>query len=247
MTSIFKVINFLDILDVVIVSYLFYRFFLLFRGTRAIQLVTGVGILIVTTFAVHFIQLQTISWILAKFWTIGVVAILIVFQPEVRRALTRMGQSPFLKPALLEKKFINALVQSVLELSRLRQGAIIVFERNTGLEEYIESGVRMDSEYSIEVIITIFTPTTPLHDGAVIVRHNAIIAAGCLLPLTDNPNLSRVYGTRHRAAIGLSEDSDALIIVVSEETGSISLAVSGKISSNLNGESLKEMLTLHGS
>ncbi len=242
MGNLFRVITFFDILDIVIVSYLFYQFLLLIKGTRSMQLLAGLGILIIATLVAHYIKLETISWMLTKFWTIGVVALLIVFQPEVRQALVRMGQRPFLRSFLLEGKFINEVVQSVLSLARAKFGAIIVFERNTGLQDYVKTGVGLDSEYTTELISTIFSPNTPLHDGAAIVRSNRIVAAGCLLPLTDKTDLSRIYGTRHRAGIGLSEESDALIIVVSEETGNISMIVNGKITPDLDEESLKEIL-----
>ena len=242
MQNLFRMINFFDILVIAIVSYLLYSFFLIIRGTRAMQLVTGVGILIAATIVTYIIKLETISWILNKFWTVGLVALLIVFQPEVRRALVRMGEHPFFHPFLFEEKFINKVIKSIVNLAKIKQGALIVFERSTGLEEYIESGVKMDSEYSPELIATVFSPNTPLHDGAVIIRGSRIIASGCLLPLTDNPKLSRIYGTRHRAAIGLSEETDALVIVVSEETGDISVVVAGKITPKIEEGSLKDVL-----
>jgi diadenylate cyclase len=184
---------------------------------------------------------------LTKFWTIGVVAILILFQPEFRQVLARMGQRPFLRPFLLEEKFINEVVDSVFSLARAKLGAIIIFERNTGLQDYVKTGVELDSEYTRELIETIFSPNTPLHDGAVIIKNKRVAAAGCLLPLTDKTGLDRIYGTRHRAGLGLSEETDALAIVVSEETGNISIIISGKITPNLNEELLREMLIMHGS
>jgi diadenylate cyclase len=242
MQNLFRMVGFLDILDIIIVSYLFYSFFTIIRGTRAMQLLIGVGVLIAATILTYTIKLDTISWILNKFWTVGIVALIIVFQPEVRRALVRMGEHPFFHPFLFEDKFINKVIRSVVGMARIKRGALLVFERNTGLEEYIESGVKMDSEYSQELVFTIFSPNTPLHDGAVIVRGSRIIAAGCLLPLTDNPKLSRIYGTRHRAAIGLSEETDALVVVVSEETGDISIVVGGKITPKIEEDSLKDIL-----
>lgn len=245
MGNLFRAITIFDILDIVIVSYLFYQFFLLAKGTRSMQLLVGVGILIIATFVSYYIKLETIYWMLTKFWTIGVVALLIVFQPEIRHALVRMGQRPFLRHFLLEERFIDEVAQSVLSLSKVKYGAIIVFERSTGLQDYVKTGVILDSEYTSELLNTIFSPNTPLHDGAVIVRNKRIVAAGCLLPLTDKTDLSRIYGTRHRAGIGLSEETDALIIVVSEETGNISMIINGKITPNLNEELLKEMLIIH--
>jgi len=247
MGNLFRMITFFDILDIVIVSYLFYQFFLLVQGTRSVQLLVGVGILIIATFVSHFIKLETIYWMLTKFWTIGVVALLIVFQPEIRQALVKMGQRPFLRPFLLEEKFIEKVVQSVLLLAKAKFGAIIVFERNMGLQDYVKTGVAIDSEYTTELVSTIFSPNTLLHDGAVIVKNKRIVAAGCLLPLTDKTGLDRIYGMRHRAGMGLGEESDALVIVVSEESGNISMIVNGKITPNLNEELLREMLIMHGS
>jgi len=246
MENLFNLITFFDLLDIIIVSYLFFQFFLLIRGTRSVQLVVGLGILIIATFFSSFLKLETVFWMLDKFWTIGVVAILIVFQPEIRQGLVKMGQRPFLRQLLVEEKFVDEVVQSVLLLARDRRGAIIAFERGLGLQEYIKTGVMIDSEYTIELINTIFTPLTSLHDGAVIVRSRRIAAAGCILPISEESNLDRVYGMRHRAGLGLSQESDALVIVVSEESGNVAMIIGGKITPNLNEELLKEMLVMHG-
>lgn len=240
-------VGLLDILDISIVSIVIYRIFIIIKGTWAIQILKGLLLLIILFFVSFQCHLNTTYWILRNFWTIGLVAFVIVFQPEIRRALTQMGQKQtWLKGFFKrEEELIQEVVKAVKTLASKKIGALIVFERNIGLKNYIESGVKINSKVLAELIMTIFYPGTSLHDGAIIIKEEQIAAACCLLPLSQNPDLTSVLGTRHRAAIGLSEETDALIIVVSEETGFISLAMGGELIRNISEETLIEMLTLY--
>ena len=244
-------LRWLDVLDVVIVAYLLYRLFLLIRGTRAVQLLRGLILLFLIYYiADKFLQLKIITWIMQNATTMVIVAIPIIFQPELRRALAQLGQqvmpeAPFSKGRDFFQ-LINILCLTARQLSNHRTGALIVIERNTGLEEFIETGTRIEGIVTSELLLSIFHPGNPLHDGAVIIRGNHVMAAGTLLPLSENikSSLSDKHhlGTRHRAAIGLSETSDSVCLVVSEETGDISVAAEGKLHRHLNEESLQNLL-----
>ena len=229
--------------EILILWYIMYIFLIFIKGTRTVQLLKGLFILIVVFFLTQVLDLKVINWILTRIFTIAVVAFLIIFQPELRRGLARLGRSSFFGAFSKENRVvINEIVKSVLALSRKKIGAIIALEREMGLRTYIESGVIIGSRVKSELINTIFMPNTPLHDGGVVIRENRIQAAGCLFPLTENPNVSKTLGTRHRAALGLSEETDAVVIVVSEETAAISLAVSGRLVRNLDEETLRKTL-----
>jgi diadenylate cyclase len=188
------------------------------------------------------LNLEVINWILARIFTIAVVAILIIFQPELRRGLARLGQSSIFGAFARESKVIDEIIKAAVNLSSKKIGAIIALEREMGLKTYIESGVPIGAKVKSELINTIFMPNTPLHDGGLIIRENRIQAAGCLFPLTESPHVSKTLGTRHRAALGLSEETDAVVLVVSEETGTISLAVAGKLIRSLDKDTLKRSL-----
>ncbi|MCK9216900.1 MAG: diadenylate cyclase CdaA [Firmicutes bacterium] len=233
-------------LDIGIIAFIIYKLMMLIKETRAEQLIKGIIVLIIITKLSDIMQLHTMYWLLKNAMTVGVIAILIIFQPELRRALEHIGRGKlFVKSELQKQEIENMLKEistAVSELSKNKIGAIIVLEQDTGLNEYIGTGVLMDSEISAGLFINIFTPNTPLHDGAIIIRKNRIAAAGCFLPLTDNQNLSKQLGTRHRAALGITEISDSLVIIVSEETGVISFAKDGKLSRYLDPKSLKEIL-----
>lgn len=237
-----------DIVDIIIVAFAMYKLFVLIRGTRAEQLIKGIVVLLIATKVSEWMQLFTIYWILDKTMTVGVLAFLIVFQPELRRGLEYIGRSRFFtKPLIeIEDESINHLVDEIVDavgsLSRQKIGALIVLERKTGLNEVVETGTIIEGKVSSGLLINIFIPNTPLHDGAVIIKNNIVKAAGCFLPLTDNMNLSKEIGTRHRAALGISERSDALGIVVSEETGGISLAEDGTLTRYLDIKTLRQIL-----
>ncbi|WP_073027228.1 diadenylate cyclase CdaA [Lutispora thermophila] len=236
-------------LDIAIVAYIIYKFMQLIKETRAEQLVKGIIILLVVTKLSDVMQLHTIYWLLKNAMTVGAIAIIIIFQPELRRALEHIGRGKFFTKNELQveelETMLDEIIQAVSELSKNRTGAIIALEQETGLNEYIETGVRIDGIISSGLLINIFEPNTPLHDGAVIIRKNRIAAAGCFLPLTESQNLSKQIGTRHRAALGLTEISDSLVVIVSEETGVISFAREGKLSRYLDTKSLREILKNH--
>ncbi|HEX6972573.1 MAG TPA: diadenylate cyclase CdaA, partial [Limnochordia bacterium] len=216
-----------DAVDILIVAYLVFRLMLLLRGTRATAVLKGLGLLVVASVLSRYLGLRTVSWLLDRGTTVILVALPVVFYPELRRALEHLGRGQIFSrlSALADdeiERVIAAVARATRALSQARVGAIFVFERDIGLEEFIESGVRLDAAVSAELLLNLFSPTTPLHDGAVIVRGDRVAAAGCFLPLTENPHVTRNLGTRHRAALGISEQSDAVVVVVSEETGTIS-------------------------
>lgn len=248
MRGIIATIGLLDIVDILLVAFVLYNLYLLIRYTQAMQLVKGLVVLIVATLVSKWLGLHVINWLLQKTMTIVAVALPVVFQPELRRTLERLGRGNLFGKynTVLEEKeaaeLIDTLIKAVVVLAKNKIGALIIIERSTGLNDYIETGVKIEGFVSAEFIINIFIPNTPLHDGAVLIRGNRVMAAGCLLPLSENPDLAKELGTRHRAAIGISEQSDALAIVVSEETGIISLAEGGRITRCLDKDTLREKL-----
>lgn len=237
-----------DIFDILIVAIAFYKLFMLIRETRAEQLTKGIFVLLALTKVSEWLEFYTLNFILDATMTVGVIAILIVFQPELRRALEYIGRSRFFTKSFSEikgeslKEIFDEIVDAVASLSRQKIGALIVIERETGLGEVAETGTIIQGRVSSDLLINIFIPNTPLHDGAVIIKDDIIKAAACFLPLTDNASLSKDLGTRHRAALGISERSDCLAIVVSEETGSISIAENGSLARYLDTKTLKQIL-----
>lgn len=231
-----------DIIDILIVTYIIYHLILLVRGTRAVQLLKGILFLVIIWAVSTWFDLYTLKWLMNQMFTFGVLAIFIIFQPELRRALEQLGRGKlFGRNTADEEEFgkeIGEIIKAVNYLSRRKIGALIVFERDTGLNEYTESGIPIQSVITSQLLINIFIPNTPLHDGAVIIQGHRISAAACYLPLSENPFISKELGTRHRAAIGISEVGDAVSIVVSEETGQISLALDGQVVRDINEESL---------
>ena len=240
-------IGILDIIDIVVVAYFLYRVYLMLKNTRAATLVKGLLVLVGFMIICRAVNLHVISWLLEKSMTVIMVALPVVFQPELRRALEQIGRGKlFRKGSELDEQELNAMLDDVANatkaMSASKVGALMVFERATGLVERIETGVPIDGVVSSGLIQNIFVKDTPLHDGAVIIRGNRIVAAGCLLPLTENRNLSQELGTRHRAALGMSEQSDAMVLVVSEETGAISIARNGELMRYLTVEDVKAIL-----
>lgn len=245
--SLLKHITIINIIDILIVSYIFYKLFMLIRETRAETLIKGLVLILVIMKVSEFAGLITLYWIIEKTITVGFIALIIIFQPELRRALEHLGRSRFFAKSLVldDEELDNTMseiVEAVVNLSGERTGALIVIEQETGLSDYIETGIKLDSAITAELLQNIFVVNTPLHDGAVIIRNNRVASAACFLPLTENYSLSKQLGTRHRAALGISENSDAIVIVVSEETGNISLAINGKLTRNYNKERLKDIL-----
>ncbi len=238
-----------DILDIILVAFLFYRLFLLIKGTRATQMFIGLFLLIIVSFFAQWLNLNALNWILSSLKTVWVIAFVILFQPELRKALTQLGHNRiigfFIK--VEESGTVPEIVKSCHQLSQKGLGAIIVIEQDVGLRNYIETGTPLDARVTAELLGTIFTPPGPLHDGAVVIEKNRIVAAGCILPLSQNPRLGKSLGTRHRAGLGLSEESDAIVIIVSEETRMISLAIGGKLKRKLDINTLRnDLISLIG-
>jgi diadenylate cyclase len=238
-----------SVLDIIVVSYIFYKGYMLIKETRAEQLLKGIVLIVLLIPISAALHLTMLNWILNKTITIGVIAAIIIFQPEIRRALEHLGRSAFTDKHILEdeetmEKVITEITNAVSRLAQTRTGALIVIEQLTGLGEIVNTGTKLDAEVSSALLQNIFVVNTPLHDGATIIRNDRIVSAGCFLPLTNNDTLNKELGTRHRAAIGISETSDALTIIVSEETGNISLAVNGRITRNYDREKLKSILIM---
>lgn len=230
------------ILEILFIWALLYNIIRFFQGTRALQVLMGLLMLAAVFNLAKWLGLHTVIWVLTKLFAVGVLAILIIFQPELRRVLARIGQNTFGGAFLKKGGTVDEVVQACEHLSRNRIGALFAIEREIGLKNYIESGIVLDSRISAELLISIFMPVTPIHDGGVIIVGNRVASCGCLFPLSQNMNLSRTLGTRHRAAIGLTEENDAVCVIVSEETGAISVAVHGKLTQDLDIEGLKRVL-----
>jgi diadenylate cyclase len=236
-------ISILDLVDIAAVSVILYWILLLIKGTRAIQILFGLIILGGSYILAQGVKLNTLEWILENFLGSIVIVIVVLFQDEIGRALALVGSNPLtgMNPGQ-QKYIIDELVKSASMLSGRRIGALIAVERSTGLKNYIEKGAPVDSVLSQDLLLSIFMPFSPIHDGAVIISHGKIAAARCLLPLTSNPRLEKILGTRHRAALGLTEETDAVAIIVSEETGRISAACEGKLYSRLEADELRRIL-----
>jgi len=233
-----------DFIDVAVVAFIIYKLFTLASGTRALQMMMGFVVLVIAAYTAQALRLEALNEIFEAGQLVWVIAILIVFQPELRSALARLGRSPVLRffVKVEESPVVDEIVEAARQLGEEKRGAIVAIQREVGLMEYVESGRRLQAEVSAELLATIFAPQTPLHDGAVIIEGGNIVAAACILPLTQFPVYDATIGTRHRAAIGLSEETDAVVVVISEETGHISLAVGGRLEKNLSPEQLEERL-----
>ena len=234
-----------DLLDIAIVSVLIYEFLKLIRGTRAVQMAAGSLLLVGLFYASQLAPLQTVNWMVRNMLLYVAFAAIVIFQSDIRRALAHFGQAPFFRyfnRQEADDETIEELVVAATMLSSQKVGAIIAVEREIGLRNYIESGIPLDATLTYDLIVTIFQPGSPLHDGAVIVQEDRVAAAACFLPLTVNPRVSRELGTRHRAAIGLTEENDAVAIVVSEERGHIGLAMNGRIDVALSPDQLRDRL-----
>jgi len=234
----------LDVLDIALMSLILYRLLLIVKGTRAAQMLIGLGILLAASFASKYLELFTIDWLVQSFWAQIVIAVIVLFQPEIRRALARMGEAQFLSfTTAQELKSLEEIVRAAIALANRKIGALIVIERETSLKDFVEVGTPLDARVSKEILLSIFHPTSPIHDGAVIIKGNRIAAAGCFLPITLSSELSKSLGTRHRAGIGLTEETDSIAIIVSEETGHISMAMDGTLETRLDMGTLRDKLT----
>ncbi len=244
-----------DLVDIVIVAFIVYQVLILVRGTRAVQLMIGLAVLFGAYVISRWLGLYTLQWLLSYVGLVVPIALLVLFQPEMRRMLEQLGRGGVslvgFTPHGLDREAAIRVVNDVARAARVlgsrKIGALMVLERQVGLQDFIETGIRVDAVVTVQLLISLFFPNTPLHDGAVIIRGNRVLAAGCLLPLSERPGLSRGLGTRHRAAIGITEGTEAVAVVVSEETGTISLAHEGRLSRGLSEEELKvALLSLSG-
>lgn len=246
-------VNKTDVAEIIILSFLIYQILIWIKSTRAWSLLKGFAVILALLAVAAVFHMSTILWIAENFFSLGITAVIIVFQPELRRALEQLGEKNILSTIVpfesskkeaegITDRTVSELVRACFEMGKVRTGALIVIEQSVSLQEYERTGIAIDSLVSSQLILNIFEKNTPLHDGAVIMSGNRIRSATCYLPLSDNMNLSKALGTRHRAAVGISEVSDSLTIVVSEETGSVSVAKTGRLLRNLNQEQLREQL-----
>ncbi|MDO4662882.1 MAG: diadenylate cyclase CdaA [Tissierellia bacterium] len=246
LANLFQTIWITDIIDILIIAFIIYKIIQLLKETRAEQVLKGFIIVLVLAKISEIFNLFTVNWLLSNFLTVGLILIIVVFQPELRRAFEKIGRgnalSIFSTEEDTDSKVVDEIVRAMSSLSRQKIGALVVIERKVGLNDIAESGTKIDGYVSSELLINTFIPNTPLHDGAVIIKGDKIKAAACFLPLTNDNTLSKELGTRHRAAIGISERSDCLVIVVSEETGTISCVEYSKISRHFDEDTLREKL-----
>lgn len=242
-----------DLLDVAIVAFIVYRLLNLIRGTRAVQMLIGLGVLTAGFFLSSQFEFYTTHWLLSNFFDYFVFIIIVLFQDDLRRDLTRMGKNPFLYSAESENKLemVDEVARAATQMARDRIGALIVIERDTGLKNFMDTGSKIDARARAEVLYSIFLIGSPLHDGAVMINGDRIASAGCFLPLSKNPDIDRHLGTRHRAALGLTEETDAVVVLVSEEAGQVHVVQSGQMIKNLSESQIKdtlaELLNLHTS
>lgn len=253
-----ETLNIVDIIEIVIIAFVFYHIMVWIKNTRAWALFRGIIVILVFLLIAAVLQMNTIIWLAARIFDVAAIALVIIFQPELRSVLERLGRKNILSALFnfdfsrssetrFSEKTINDLTKACFEMGKNRTGALIVIERDVKLSEYVRTGIMLDSMFSSQLLINIFEHNTPLHDGAVVMRGDRIVSATCYLPLSDNMELSKELGTRHRAAVGISEVSDSLTIAVSEETGSVSVAMNGRLYRNLDADSLRERLRLAAS
>jgi diadenylate cyclase len=244
----FSLLKYLAIIvDVLLVWYVIYKLIMVIKGTKAVQLLKGIFVILLVKVVSDVSGLKTLSWITEQAITWGFLAIIIIFQPELRRALEQLGRGRFFSRSTVQEddeieKSVEAIVKATDYMAKRRIGALISIERETGMSEYIETGIPLHAKVSSELLINIFIPNTPLHDGAVILQKNSVAAAACYLPLSESPFISKELGTRHRAALGISEVTDSVTVIVSEETGSISLTKNGELHRDLNLSTFKDLL-----
>jgi len=242
----FLSITVIDLLDIAFISFIIYRLYFYIRGSRAAQMFVGLILILAVSLLVQLFNMSGMNWIFQNLKTVWLVSFVILFQPELRRILIYLGQSPlirrFIKPTVVFK-IMDEVIKAAQELSRRGFGGMFVLVRNVGIRSILETGVTVQAAVTTPLIVSIFNPRSPLHDGAIVIQNDIIESAQCILPLSQNPHLDRQFGTRHRAALGLSEETDAAIVVISEETGRIALAHKGELFSNLDAQTLRKHLT----
>ncbi len=239
----------MDIVDILVVAFFIYKLMLIIRSTSAARVARSILLLLAATWLTEILHMNTLNWILTRFIEVGIIALVIVFQPELRRALERFGGRTVLRftdpmsNRSIEQSAIAATVTACEIMAKERVGVLLVFERRTSLEEYFKTGTLIDAKVTDQLLRNLFFKNSPLHDGAVIIRQGRVAAAGCVLPLSENTHLSSDLGTRHRAGIGMSEASDAVVVIVSEETGTVSVAIGGMLKRHLAPQTLEKLLT----
>ncbi|AWI10964.1 MULTISPECIES: diadenylate cyclase CdaA [Bacillaceae] len=245
----FTIVDYIaSVVDILVVWYLIYKIFMVVRGTKAVQLINGIFIILILRGLSNIIGLRTLEWLMEQVIEWGFLAIIIIFQPELRRALEQLGRGRIFtrqrqKEEEKQEQIVNAIVKACEYMAKRRIGALISIAQETGMNDYIETGIPMNAKVTSELLINTFIPNTPLHDGAVIIQDDEIKAAACYLPLSESPFISKELGTRHRAAVGISEVTDSITVVVSEETGGISLTKNGELHREIKLEQLRSMLT----
>ena len=244
MFDLLRLFRWADLLDILLVAFIIYRLLLLIKGTRTVQMLLGLAVLLVFYVASQMGGLFTLNWILDNFLSSIILVIVVIFQNDIRRALVHMGRNPFASDSSFREgdRGIDELVRGCTSLAAHRHGALVVIERETGINDFLEVGTELDARLSADLLRSVFHPQSPIHDGAAIIQRGRISRVGCFLPLTQNPAVNPRYGTRHRAAIGLTELVDAVAIVVSEETGRISVVISGKMTRDLEALTLRKVL-----
>lgn len=240
----FLKVDLLDVLDVALISYILYKAYFFIRGSRAAQMSVGLVLIFLISLLAQLLNMNGMSWIFDKLETVWLIAFVIIFQPELRRMLINVGQSRVIRffVKVSGTRVVEEVLRGAQELKRLGYGGLIVFVRDTGIKPIVETGLKIQAEVSAPLIVSIFNPRSPLHDGAIIIQSEVIMAAKCILPLTQSEELDPTLGTRHRAAVGLSEESDAIILVVSEETGAMSIAMDGRLLWDLELDTVREIL-----
>jgi uncharacterized protein (TIGR00159 family) len=246
MTEIITQIRWQDGIDIGIITFLVYRLLQILRGSRAMQMVTGLAVIMLAYVTSRAMGLFTLNWILDNFLGSIILVIIVIFQSDIRRALTQVGAAPLFSPAerMVQRRedLVEEIAQAAVALAEQRVGGLVVLEREVGLNEYMEIGTRLDARVSRELIISVFLPHSPIHDGALVVQKGRVTAVRCLLPLSTNPNLRKSWGTRHRAALGVTEETDAVAVLISEQEGTVALVVGGNITENIDGAGLRVAL-----
>jgi len=243
--DVFRYIRWQDIVDIAIVSIIVYKIIVLIKGTKAARMLAGLGVLLIAFAFARHLQFYTMDWIIQSFWAQVVVALIVLFQPEIRKALAQMGETSLLQSltSAEELRSLEEIVRASVALANRKVGALIVIDRDVSLKDYVEMGIPLDARVSKELLLSIFHPTSPMHDGAVVIRGNRVVAAGCFLPLTLEAGVSKSLGTRHRAGIGITEETDAVAIIISEEAGHISVSTGGKLKTHVDMSALRDILT----
>jgi uncharacterized protein (TIGR00159 family) len=246
MLDLIRQIRWQDLLDIGIIAFLVYRALHIVRGSRAMQMIIGLAVILVAYVSSRALGLFTLNWILDNFLASIILVIIVIFQSDIRRALTQVGTAPLFTAAerMVQRRedIIDEVVQGALALAAKHVGGLIVFEREVGLNEYMEIGTRLDARVSHELLESVFMPHSPIHDGALVIQNRRVTAVRCLLPLSTNPNLKKTWGTRHRAALGVTEETDAVAVVISEQEGTVTLVVAGNVTENVDGARLRSAL-----